>query len=390
MNQIFVIDDYYCTKQNEKNHIKHLLTEDDFSKYKIFVTKNEKHLNKPVLMEYYTGDQDVKPFFDVETYLPIKTTPAEIQKNIEVLHSTCLFELEKIYLGKDIIVLTRPYRIIIKSGIKQYKISFRFIVNKLITNCTDIKKVLNNHFKDNPITSDFFDKNVYRNGSNKICMIGGVKPHNEKNDVEHMKPFELYNSSDTYSIFDMSITYIDKDFERYVCDLPVGPIEDESINKQSIKIEEISDDDDQDDKQKIQDFKMLRKYIKNLNIKRSKHYNDWNEIIMIICNEGTKAKWSEDNIADLAHEFSRTNLLYYDARSVDKKIKEYCHPTIEPKFKVGIKRLLLCLKEDNPKYYDENIIPSYAEMKVDFEKNVIVINNPLCFYRIPSSASYYN
>ena len=34
-------------------------------------------------------------------------------------------------------------------------------------------------------------------------MVGGVKPYDDKIDFEKMKPFEKYNSSDTYSIFDM-------------------------------------------------------------------------------------------------------------------------------------------------------------------------------------------
>jgi len=112
MNSIQVIDDYYCKKEDEISHIKHIKSISEFDKYKIFVTK--KNDNQPVLMEYYTGDQDLKPFFDVEQYIDSDSTKKEIQDNIELLNTKCLFELEKIYPNKNIIELMRPYRIINK------------------------------------------------------------------------------------------------------------------------------------------------------------------------------------------------------------------------------------------------------------------------------------
>jgi len=180
----------------------------------------------------------------------------------------------------------------------------------------------------------------------------------------------------------MSITYIDKDYEKYVCKIPTGPIE-EDINE-SIKIVEINEgNDDIINEENVEDYKIIKSYINNLNKNRSKHYNDWLEILMIITNIGQSSNWTNSQILELSHEFSKTSPGFYDYKSVDKKIKNLCFNDTKCKYKVGKKKLLLRLKEDNLKFYDDNIIPSYDEMKIDFEKNVIVINNPLCFYRIP-------
>ena len=243
-------------------------------------------------MEYYTGDQNVKPFFDVENYIASNSSKKEIKDSIELLNTKCVFELGKIYPNKNIIELMRPYRIVNKDKIKKIKISFRFIVNNVTTNCIQIKQVLNHYFKNDPITLSLFDLSVYRQGSNKICMIGGVKPYDQKNDFEKMKPFEIYNSSNTYFLFDMSITYIDKDYEKYVIDIPCGPIEEN--NNPSIKIAEIETGtlikfNEEDNKYKNLD---LNEIINHLQPFRADDRNDWlnGTFAIINCTKFNKLK----------------------------------------------------------------------------------------------------
>jgi len=320
MNSIQVIDVYFCKKEDEISHIKHIKSIDEFDKYKKNIIKNNN--NEPVLMEYYTGDQNLKPFFDVENYIASNSSKKEIKDSIELLNTKCVFELGKMYPNKNIIELMRPYRLVNKDKIQKIKISFRFIINNVVTNCMQIKESLKYYFKNDPITLSLFDLSVYRNGSNRICMEGGVKPYDEKIDLEKMKPFKIYNSSDTHSIFDMSITYIDKDYEKYVCKIPAGPIE-EDINE-SIKIVEINEgNDDIINEENVEDYKIIKSYINNLNKNRSKHYNDWLEILMIITNIGQSSNWTNSQILELSHEFSKTSPGFYDYKSVDKKIKIY-------------------------------------------------------------------
>jgi len=78
---------------------------------------------------------------DVEQYIDLDDIKKEIQDNIELLNTKCLFELEKIYPNKNIIELMRQYRIVKKDKMKKIKISFRFIVNNVMTDCIQIKQV---------------------------------------------------------------------------------------------------------------------------------------------------------------------------------------------------------------------------------------------------------
>ena len=362
MNSIQVIDDYYCKKEDEISHIKHIKSISEFDKYKIFVTK--KNDNQPVLMEYYTGDQDLKPFFDVEQYIDSDSTKKEIQDNIELLNTKCLFELEKIYPNKNIIELMRPYRIINKNKMKKIKISFRFIVNNVITNCIQIKQVLNDYFKNDPITLSLFDLSVYRQGSNKICMIGGVKPYDDKIDFEKMKPFEKYNSSDTHSIFDMSITYIDKDYEKYVCKIPTGPIEEEI---KVMKIVEIDDDKYKEEDNKYSNLP-LNEIINHLKSFRADDRNEWLYGIYCVINcaksQGIKKKGQKD----IAHLFSSICDERYDEDEVEKWLDKIFDKIRNNGYRWNF--LLNWLKEDAPEYYNELFgekVLSYADKKKEFE-----------------------
>jgi len=376
MNSIQVIDDYYCKKEDEISHIKHIKSISEFDKYKIFVTK--KNDNQPVLMEYYTGDQDLKPFFDVENYIASNSSKKEIKDSIELLNTKCVFELGKIYPNKNIIELMRPYRIVNKDKIKKIKISFRFIVNNVITNCIQIKQVLNDFFKNDPITLSLFDLSVYRQGSNKICMIGGVKPYDSTYDVEKMKPFEIYNSSDTHSIFDMSITYIDKDYEKYVCKIPTGPIEEEI---KVMKIVEIDDNKYKEEDNKYSNLP-LNDIINHLKSFRADDRNEWLNGIYCVINcaksQGIKKKGQKD----IAHLFSSICEERYDEDEVEKWLDKNFDKIRNNGYRWNY--ILNCLKEDDPEYYAELFkikTLSYIEQKKEFEKNHCKILYPkACVY----------
>ena len=59
----------------------------------------------------------------------------------------------------------------------------------------------------------------------------------------------------------------------------------------------------------------------------------------------------------------------YDEKQNRRKI--YSLLGSDREHKVGYQRLLQRLKEDNPTYYQKNIIPSYREAKEEFEKELL-------------------
>ena len=320
-------------------------------------------------MEYYTGDQDLKPFFDIEQYIDIDSTKKEIKDNIELINTKCLFELEKIYPNKNSIELIRPYRIVNKDKIKKIKISFRFIVNNVTTNCIQIKQVLKHYFKNDPITLSLFDLSVYRQGSNKICMIGGVKPYDQKNDFEKMKPFEIYNSSNTYFLFEIKkITYIDKDYEKYVVDIPGGPIEED--NNPSIKIVEIETGtlikfNEEDNKYRNLP---LIEIINHLKPFRADDRKDWLYGTFAIINCARSQQIKIQGQKDLVHSFSAICPERYDEDAIEKWLNINLDKIQEKGYRLNY--ILTCLLEDDPDYYQTILGPkflSYDDMKKEFE-----------------------
>ena len=95
------------------------------------------------------------------------------------------------------------------------KISYRFIVLNSITNVVTLKHFVEDLHKSNPVVEQYFDLSVYREGTNKLCMIGGVKPFNKDKDLKDdpQKPLQWFDEDDShkYSIFDTAITYVDDD-----------------------------------------------------------------------------------------------------------------------------------------------------------------------------------
>jgi hypothetical protein len=79
------------------------------------------------------------------------------------------------------------------------KISYRFVVDKAITNVDTLKQIVINIKNENPALAPYFDLNFYMSGSKKLCMIGGVKPFNKAKDItkDLPKPFEYFDSDDS-------------------------------------------------------------------------------------------------------------------------------------------------------------------------------------------------
>jgi hypothetical protein len=390
VESITAISKYYATKDQEKDFIHVITNVQELTEYQNKCCEN--NLKQPVFMEYYTFDTPIKPYFDLDVKVDGSMTKKELKYNEDIIRCGCFVEIEKHFNRDDFIVLKRPTRKM-KDG--QWKISYRVIVNNVITNVSTMKNLVSKIQKDNPLLAKYFDINPYREGTNKLCMLGGIKPFDKSKDSEKDKPKPLHffdeDDSKKYTFFDTAITYIKDDFKKYY-DVPIVSNDDSKLSKdekdfKDFVIKQATNDFEKDDKETIDDrkndyfIKQFKNHLMALSNERAIEYNDWYKTICIIVNCYEKYSWTRDTLYDLAHCFSEKAGDKYDYNSVEKKVASASTSTRNDK--VGYLALMKMLKEDNKEYYDENITKNYYEKKQEFEEEFCVINNPLCFYRTP-------
>ena len=388
---ITCISKYYATKDQEKDFIHVITNEEELTEYQNKCREN--NFKQPVFVEYYTSDTPIKPYFDIETKIDGKTKKKDLKYTDDMIRCGSIQEIEKHFNRDDIIVLKRPTR---KQKDGQFKISYRFIVNNVQTNVATIKKLVEQIKKDNPIIGQYFDINPYRIGTNKLCMLGGIKPFDKSKDSEKdkPKPLQFFDEDDSkkYTIFDTAITYIKDHFKKYYDNNVVSTLDESKLSKdekdfKDMVIKQAINDFENDDKETIDDrkndyfIKQFKNHLMALSNERAIEYNDWYKTICIIVNCYEKYSWTRDTLYDLAHCFSEKAGDKYDYNSVEKKVASALTSTRNDK--VGYLALMKMLKEDNKEYYDENITKNYYEKKLEFEEEFCVINNPLCFYRTP-------
>lgn len=390
-NQITCISKYFAKKEEEEKYIHIITNQEEYDSYKLECLKN--HNKQPVLMEYYTNETPIKPFFDIDAKFDAKMKKKDIKDMDDLIRSKCRMIIQEKYTNKDIIVQNRPIR---KTLNDETKLSYRLIVNNAITNVDTLKKLVEQIKKEEPLIGKYFDINPYRIGTNKLCMLGGVKPFDKNKDLssDKPKPFKLWDNEDIqkYSVFDCAITYVKEDYDKYYDVHIVSKNENENMTEDEKQLGDIvinqatndfeNDDTDIQEQRKTEWFiKTFKNHLLALSNERSIEYNDWYLVICIIVNCYVKYKWTRDTLYDLAHSFSEKASDKYDYNSVEKKVSSALTSTRNEK--VGFLRLIKMLKEDNPEYYNDNIVPGYYEKKQEFEEEFCVINNPLCFYRTP-------
>jgi len=262
---------------------------------------------------------------------------------------------------------------------KKIKISFRFIVNNVMTDCIQIKQVLNHHLKNDPITLSLFDLSVYRTqGTNKLCMVGGVKYYDSKYDVEKMKPFEIYNSSDTHCICDMSVIYIHKAYEKYVCKIPTGPIEEDN---KVMKIVQIDDNKYKEEDNKYSNLP-LNEIINHLKPSRADDRSEWLNGMYCVINYAKSQDIKTKGPKDIAQLFCSICAEQYDEDEVEKWLDNFFNKIRNSGYRWNY--LFNCIKVDDPEYYTELFkikTLSYIEQKKGFKKNRFKILYPkVCVY----------
>jgi len=311
--------------------------------------------------------QFIKPVFDVDAY--------NDDINVDEVKS----DINMIFPNKDIYYAKRGARDT-KRGVKY---SYRFYVDDVKIFSYIIKDLIKKYQLDK---KPIYDLSIY--DKNKILFL----PYTSKK-VDCDAPILTPVGCD---VFKCCASYIEDDFEDWSLkyleqkngEKLLQQINDYcEKNKDLIKKIENADEEDDDDEEERNArksdafYNIVKKHVKALSNERAGDYNDWLEIILCIINIGEKYEWEDKNILELCDIFSRKNVNSYNEKDNKKKI--YSLMGSDRTNKVGYKRLLERLKEDDPLYYKLNIVPSYYELKADFEKEYSIINNPVFIYRTP-------
>lgn len=387
------ISNFYAPKRNEKDFIYKTKTIAQWEQYK----KDTDKFNKSVYMEYYTQLTLLKAFFDIDIIVEKDKTNKYIKDLDDNIRCSCKSLLEAEYTNKDIIILYRPVRLKKHEGIWKKKISYRMIVNNTITNILNLKEVIKKLKAQNSYLAEYWDEKVYRDGTNKLCMLNGIKPFDSKTDDpnDKPKPFVFLDDDDIkkFNIFDTAITYIKPDYTKYLNTLTpsttasaVEPVKTSNvlINLNKEEIREIINESAGDYMYRMTDkfYKQIEAHIIALSHNRASDYNDWFLIICIICNLSKRYHWNRDEIDSIVHQFSMRCPSKYNESETNKKIESALLSAGVQK--VGLKTLYDMLKIDNIDYYKKNVSLTYYEIRDEFEKEICLIMNPTCFYRSPS------
>ena len=315
--------------------------------------------NHPAMCEII-GDynQFIKPVFDIDSF----------DEDIDV--SRVKFDINKMFPNKTIYYAKRDARM--KKD--RMKFSYRFYVDGVKIYFKNLKKLCEYYglHKD-----EKFDMSIY--SKNRLLFL----PLTTRKVDEDVPMLEVIEGD----IFKCCASYVEEDFEDWnnakelheddKNDLLFEPEDD----KKDLLFDPVEEKEEEEAKKSDGFLKIFTNHVFALSDSRASHYDTWLEIIMCIINTGEKYEWKDDKIFDICSMFSKKDKMTYDEKQNRKLI--YSLLGSEREDKVGYKRLLERLKEDNPNYYKKNVIDSYNEVKREFEKQYCIINNPPSIYRTP-------
>lgn len=317
--------------------------------------------DNPDMCEVIGGyKQYIKPVFDVDAY------------NIDIDIDEVKKDINKIFPEKSIYYAKREPRQFKDKGLKY---SYRFYVDGVKMFSSNLKElIIHSKLNENPI----YDLSIY--DKNKILFL----PFTTKK-TDGVAP--VLNPIDC-DLFKCCASYVEDDFEDWNGKVNFSEKEKgehllKKINEICKKQEEKEEDDEDEIQARKSDgfYKIITKHVQALSDERASQYSEWLEIIMCIINIGEKYEWKDEKVIELCDVFSKKDIVSYNEKENRRKI--YALLGSQRTDKVGYARLLSRLKEDNPVYFKKHIIPSYREVKEDFEKEYCVINNPVSIYRTP-------
>jgi hypothetical protein len=303
-------------------------------------------------------EQQIKPVFDVDAY------------NIDPDINEIMADIKKIFPDKIVKFAKREPREFKNKGVKY---SYRAYVQGVRITYKNLKKLIIENGLNN---NDIYDMSIYH--KNKVLYLP-LTTKKLNSDVPPLIPIDC-------DIFDCCASYIKQDYEDY--DIKTGgqPIEQpntQQIYKNSIIIKDISDAADAADEDTEEDtnkYYRLESLLKLLKPKRSQIFNSWFSVICCIKNICIKHNITERNQFNLIHLFSKLSPDYNELM-VDEWIKTD-YENLKKEGYLWNYLLNTCIKEDNPEYYENNIIHTYQKQKQIFEKTYFKCKKPIGFIEL--------
>lgn len=320
----------------------------------------------------YIGDKPCKVYLDLDDTIPMGETygaPMYIRKSQKSLRDQIEEGLRGLPLlqGQEYMVLSRKPRET-KDG--KVKYSYHLIFQKLITeHAGKIKEYLQScgYECDKP-----WDLRVY----NKTQIINGVYSCKPDCDVPFLPYYGTDEDKSTIPIEKMLITSYDDTLPMIDWNKWIKP---QTIMLQKYSKIEVDRDDETNEEIEM----ILKDFIELTNAKRADDYESWFQTCCAFIQVGERFQMKRKAINYL-HEFSKKSLKY-DEGEVDNKIEQIERNHRENRG-LGIAYLRRCIKEDNPKIYEEKYERSYTSVKRRIEKTTFKVQNPVGFFRINTDA----
>ena len=340
-NKVIITDFFDRDIKFECNNIKD---------YKEYLKTNEG------MVELIGGyEQQIKPVFDIDAY--------NIDPNINEITS----DINLLFPDKVVKFAKRPPREYKEKGIKY---SYRAYVQGVRIMSKNLKKLFIEKGLNN---NSIYDISIY--SKNRVLYL----PLTTKKlnlDAPPLIPIDC-------DVFDCCASYIKEDYEDY--DIRFKEDETQINNKSSTNNYNKSstknnDDDDEDIEEDTNKYYRLETLLKMLKPARSQNYDSWFNVICCIKNICIKHNITERNQINLIHLFSKLSPDYIEL-DVDKWISEKYNKLNEKGYLWNY-LFNTCIKEDNPEYYENNMIYTYNKQKIIFEKTYFKCKKPIGFIEI--------
>lgn len=318
-NKVFITNIHDRTSRYECNNI---------DGYKEHLKSNPNMVE--IIGEY---NQQIKPIFDIDAY--------DAKPDI----NSIITDINKLFPNKSVKYAKRDQR----EYKGKLKYSYRFYVLGVRITSKNLKQlIINSGLNTNPI----YDMSIY--DKNKVLFLPLTTKKADDAKIPPLIPIDC-------DIFDCCASYIEADYEDWDIKFKVEEPAPKPIIKTIIKDDFDDDEDDEPDKNN----KLLH-YIKLLSQNRSDVYESWRDLIWCIINICKKENISRRKCYDLIHQFSKLSKDNYSETKVDEWVDKNYDNVRETGY--GWTYLIhTCIKEDNPKYYEDNISQSYYVMKKEWE-----------------------
>jgi P4 family phage/plasmid primase-like protien len=290
--------------------------------------------------EYLYGDVYVKPYFDFELY----KNPDEVF-DIENIKNEAIVKIKSIIpnLQDKDIAIAEAHRMVTKKNKKEFKISFRMVINGI-----KIKYDTLDNFIKNAGLQEGFDTGVY---TKKEQLIGCIDCIKNDEYITYINKIAVKNEAD-HRFFKAITSHTQDEFiiqNLLGTETEFIPIENEKVKPLKKIVKKIVKKVDE----KIDEN--LEKYVNLLSIKRASDYDTWVSVGLCL------KTLSVDN-EELFLQFSKKSPTY-DEVACKNKFNE-----IVPRGDMKIGTLKYWAKEDNP---DEYEIINDNDNDIDIDKALL-------------------